>query len=48
MFYLSLTIGFGHEIDQIPLTLHENSLCIFVGFGIMLIAVFMYCAGVDF
>lgn len=33
MFYLTLIIGFDLEIDQIPLTLHENCLCPLIGSG---------------
>ena len=46
MFYLSLPTGFGLGIDQTPFTLHENCLRAFAGFGIVLIAMSMYCTGV--
>ena len=46
MFYPSLTTGFGLGIDQTPFTLHENCLCAFTCFGVMLVTHSMYRAGV--
>ena len=46
MFYLSLTTDFGLGIDQSPLRLHENHLDTRIGCGVMLLAIFMYHAGV--
>ena len=46
MFYPSLPTGFGLGIDQTPLTLHENCLRVFTGFGVMLVAISMYRAEV--
>ena len=45
MFNLLLTTGFGLGIDQSRLTLHENRLGTRIGFGVMLLAIFMYRAG---
>ena len=46
MFYLSLTTDFGLGIDQSRLTLHENRLGTRIRCGVMLLAIFMYHAGV--
>ena len=45
MCYLSLPTGVGLRIDQTPLTLHENCLRAFTGFGVMLVAISMYREG---